>query len=144
MSLKEHILSHIDAVPPLACWFWTGNIMTTGYGVVSYNGRRVFAHRASYHAFKGILPDDMEACHICDTPSCVNPDHLFCGTHRDNLLDAGRKGRMSGISHSAFCLMKKLIFEGHPATYIAPKVGLTSGTIRRWKVRLRTSSSTPQ
>jgi len=54
---------------------------------------RIMAHRFAWLASRGDIPAGQEVCHRCDNPACVNPDHLFLGSHRDNLLDSIRKGR---------------------------------------------------
>lgn len=78
-----------------ACWLWTGLVNNRGYGRIR-RGRRadgeVFAHRASYELHVSQILDGLEVCHSCDTPACVRPDHLFVGTHKENLQDAARKG----------------------------------------------------
>lgn len=51
------------------------------------------AHRFSYQQFKGKIPDGMIVCHSCDTPACVNPEHLWVGTYQDNSDDCHKKGR---------------------------------------------------
>lgn len=75
------------------CWVWTGRRQTNGYGVISVKGKPVPAHRLSYTLYRGPIPEGMFVCHHCDTPLCVNPAHLFIGTHLDNVQDMMRKGR---------------------------------------------------
>lgn len=63
------------------------------YGVFLVNGRSINAHRFAYQIAHGPVPDDMFVCHRCDNPPCVNPAHLFLGTHVDNMQDMISKGR---------------------------------------------------
>lgn len=79
-------------VPGPGCWLWLATIGKNGYGRNS-TGKRSYqeAHRASYEAFRGNIPAGMCVCHKCDTPTCVNPDHLFLGTHQQNMMDRARK-----------------------------------------------------
>ncbi len=75
---------------PDGCWLWMGAVISSGYGSI---GRHGLAHRESYTAFRGKVPDGKHVLHRCDVPLCVNPDHLFIGTHTDNMRDMFRKGR---------------------------------------------------
>lgn len=79
--------------PNSGCWLWTANIGRNGYGQIQIKRRPVPAHRAAWELFKGPIPKGMHVCHRCDTPACVNPDHLFLGTMSDNIKDSYAKGR---------------------------------------------------
>ena len=82
-------------VPEAGCWLWTGTRGRGGYGVIRVMGKLLRAHRLSWKINHGHIPHGMMVCHRCDTPACVNPEHLFIGTARDNTHDAIRKGRIA-------------------------------------------------
>jgi hypothetical protein len=80
------------------CWLWTASIRSKkGYGqfAVRQNGKQFNwqAHRFAYAHFIGKIPEGKFVLHNCDTPACVNPEHLFLGTHQENVDDMMKKGR---------------------------------------------------
>lgn len=78
------------------CWIWTGAKNKQGYGVLCYNGtKKMPAHRVSYLMFRGSIPENLFICHSCDNKWCVNPAHLWAGTHQDNVDDYWNKKRKS-------------------------------------------------
>lgn len=77
------------------CWLWDGFLDKGGYGHISIKGWPVRAHRASWLAYRGEIPDGLCVLHECDVPSCINPSHLFLGTDEDNMRDRARKNRVA-------------------------------------------------
>jgi hypothetical protein len=90
---KERFLSYVSVNPHSGCWEWTGAKKPTGYGSFKLYGRNFYTHRVSYLIYKGEIPDGMFICHSCDNRCCVNPDHLWAGTGKDNADDRNRKNR---------------------------------------------------
>lgn len=87
---------------PNGCWEWMGNRSPFGYGwfyMPAPYRRQMNAHRAAWLLLRGDIQDGLVVCHKCDNPPCVNPDHLFLGTQRDNITDMRRKGRQSDPPH---------------------------------------------
>lgn len=95
VPLEERFWRHVYPDPNCGCWLWDGSCNGHGYGQIRVKGKNRTATRVSWELFKGKIPDGMHLLHRCDFPPCVNPDHLFLGTHRDNIHDALAKGRMN-------------------------------------------------
>lgn len=82
------------------CWLWKGAKHKNGYGSIVLDGRRLSRKystpsRVAWILERGMVPCGMEVCHHCDNPECVRPEHLFLGSHSDNMQDMARKGRQA-------------------------------------------------
>lgn len=75
------------------CWLWTGPVNSSGYGGIGFQGKTQGVHRVAYQLLVGPVPQGHHVLHRCDTPRCVNPEHLWTGTSSDNMKDARDKGR---------------------------------------------------
>lgn len=132
----------MDAVSPepnSGCWLWTRYVDRKGYGLVGNGTEQVFAHRFSYETFVGPLIAGLCICHRCDNPTCVNPDHLFQATHRENMDDMVRKRRHAfGSRHPNAKLNERDIDEivffsamGMGPDNLASLYGVAARTIRK-------------
>ena len=141
--MERRIWSRVDqSGGPEACWPWTGSIGAGGYGRTSMKtpvGRS--AHRAVWFFVNGPIPDRMDILHRCDNPPCCNPNHLFPGTHQDNMIDCEMKGRRfhaAGEQHwkAKFCAediikIRAEFSSGKSQTSIANAQGVNVKTISR-------------
>ncbi len=97
-SMLQRFESKFEPVTESGCWIWTASQHGRGYGLFhtglnAGKAKMEYAHRVSYKLYKGIDPGVHEVCHKCDVTSCVNPAHLFLGSHQDNMDDMKGKGR---------------------------------------------------
>jgi hypothetical protein len=120
------------------CWEWTASQARGGYGqfMSSVKDGRMWyrAHRFSYVAYKGEIPEGMVVMHKCDRPACVNPDHLELGTHADNIRDRDAKKR--GIWNKTVrlpCDVETIKHSKKGDRELAREFGCSPGHI--WKIR---------
>lgn len=142
--IRQRILdaSKLDSVS--GCWDWQLSIRKNGYGNIRILMRPKLAHRIAYEAFIGPIPEGLFVCHHCDNRSCCNPDHLFLGTHRDNMIDRNIKGRQARGSKSRQAKLTeldvseilKMIHLGFKFTEIAQLFGVTKTAVRNIKIGL--------
>lgn len=102
-SLAERFWSKVDIQGPEECWLWTASVRHGGYGQILVRGRNKgcsAAHVVSWFLHTGSWPNpELQVCHTCDVPACVNPAHLWLGTRSDNMQDCLRKGRNGAVTH---------------------------------------------
>jgi len=131
--MESKFFNSFEIVPESGCWIWLCD-SSRGYGRIEHNGRRIGAHRYSWMLHNGPIPDGMCVCHRCDVPACVNPAHLFLGTHKDNIHDMIKKGRDSfrcaaKVTGDAAASIRELWANGYSQKQIAEKYGLVQSSV---------------
>lgn len=124
-----------------SCWMWKGAINRGGYGKLCFReNNTAIASRVSYELFKGSIEDGMYICHLCDIPSCVNPEHLWAGSHMENTLDMIEKERQhSKLLPMDVVELRKLWEQGYSNAKLCEIFNITSGNVssiihrRIWK-----------
>jgi hypothetical protein len=135
MAPEIRLKKYVRQGHALGCWEWTGAVQAPGYGCFSLDGEPMLAHRASWLLFKGPIPASEErtlsVLHHCDNKLCVNPEHLFLGTHSDNAVDFHRKG-FSGLNVKLTPFVVTSIRNScEPSRVLAERYGVHKKTIDR-------------
>jgi hypothetical protein len=147
---EEYIRAKIT-VNKDGCWLWNGHISKkTGYCISKYRSIQKKAHAFSYETFKGNISEGLCICHKCDVRHCVNPDHLWTGTHSDNIQDCiikhrnnPPKGQRSGsakLKIEDIIEIRKLYESGILQKDLAKKFKVSRATIccicknKTWKI----------
>ncbi|MBX5089355.1 HNH endonuclease [Rhizobium lentis] len=140
-SRSDRLFDKVMPEPNSGCWLWLGGVSDKRYGKFRWSeGVTALAHRASWIVHKGEIPTGLLVCHKCDNGFCVNPDHLFLGTAKDNSDDKLRKGRDThafGESHGRSrlndCHVKAILSgldDGRTYQSLADEYGVARRTIR--------------
>lgn len=117
------------------CWEWTGSRGSHGYGQISIEGNVKTAHRLSYEMSYGPIGKGLCVCHHCDNRGCVNPAHLFLGSHSENLRDAAKKNRTTRkFSKKMIRRVKEKIKKGVPLRQIAREENTSDMWVRDVKL----------
>jgi hypothetical protein len=137
--LAEKFWKNVDVRGPNDCWLWMGAMRPNGYGLFHFGGRGKYirAHRAAYsltHPRADIR--GLSVCHVCDNPRCVNPRHLWLGSHQQNMRDMARKGRAaSGEAHGRAKLTLRqaqaIRRDKRQTCRVASEYGVSDSTVRR-------------
>lgn len=137
--IRQRLMDRSIPEPNSGCWLWQG-ALNNGYGQSSWNGSALQSHKVSWRAFRGEIPKGMFVCHRCDTRACINPDHLFLGTHADNMRDMVAKGRqLFGRRHREAKLTESAVLEiragGATDSAFAKKFGVAPTTVQQVRIR---------
>jgi len=143
---EERFWRGVNKDGPNGCWIYERGLRRGVYGRFQIGGKgskHVSAHRYSYELHKGPIPEGMVIMHSCDTPRCVNPDHLRAGTHKENTADMIAKGRKvvvapKGEGHLKARLTEELVLEIRSSTKTnrawAERLGVSITCIRKARV----------
>jgi hypothetical protein len=139
---RETVETYSMPVTECGCWIWLGATNLQGYGHARVNGKLAKAHRLSWSAFNGAIPEGSLVLHKCDTTACVNPDHLFIGDAIDNSLDMLQKGRGNkavGVANGFAKLTPEQVRTARAYTLTAKKLAewfsVSESTIERVRSR---------
>jgi hypothetical protein len=134
MSDAEAIIAKNVAITESGCWVWIPNPKRR-YPQVMIDGQMYGTHRLSYTVHRGPITDGLCVCHTCDQTRCCNPDHLFLGTHAENMQDMVKKDRggwreRGKLTDVQVREIRRKHARGVPASWIASEYGIAASYVR--------------
>jgi hypothetical protein len=146
--IADRLWAKTTVLGPNECWEWNGYRYPAGHGQIG-RGRRgdglAYTHVVSWELMNGKVPDGLLVCHSCDNPPCINPNHLFIGTHADNTRDMVKKRRHSygelcakTLNNEKVREIRKFLASGETQQIVAQKFGVSRslvgmiGQFKRW------------
>lgn len=127
----QYIFSN-SIITELGCLEWQGNLLRSGHAIIRIFNKPTLIHRFVWEQKIGDIPEGLCVCHHCDNPKCINPDHLFLGTHQDNMTDMVLKGRHFSylkLNPEKKSILLEMAKEGIKYKEIANKLDFTRGYI---------------
>jgi len=144
IETEWRFISKISIKENNECWEWQAIKSKDNYGVFETKGKHIAAHRYAWELANGPIPAGMLACHKCDNRLCCNPNHIFIGTHKDNMQDMvlkGRSNKLKGIQKPQAKLTIADIYEIRASSNklidLAKKYGVRDSAISKIKLRQR-------
>lgn len=132
----DRFWAKVEIKDNLSCWNWKASRTKAGYGKFSLGsgkGRSCVASRVSFEiSNNSIIPDNLHVLHTCDNPACVNPNHLFLGTHQDNMkdkVDKGRQPRVDGNAKISLDIAETIRNDLRPYSILVKEYQLCKSTI---------------